>query len=137
MNKLLPLMALSALLVSGCGSNSESDSDEASSSGIASSQNQKMLDNCDTLEVVTSPFAEAYAKGNYVAATEALTVRAGSLATVSQTVEESDLINAITMQIPTVKMLIQSGQYADQTVMDFLVAGAKYSAFCFNLAFAE
>lgn len=135
MNKILPVIAISALLVSGCGS--KSDSDEAASSGIASSQNQKMLDNCDTLEVVTSPFAAAYAEGNYVAATEALTVRAGSLATVSQTVEESDLINAITMQIPAVQMLIQSGQYADQTVVDFVVAVAKYSGFCFSLAFAE
>ena len=136
MNKILPIIAISALLVSGCGS--DSDGDEASSSGMAGSQNQKILANCDTLQNVTSPFAEAYAEGNYDAATEALMVRAGSLATITQTVEESDLINAITMQIPPVQMLMQSGKYNDKTiVLEFLPAIAKYSAFCFSLAFAE
>lgn len=136
MNKIFPIIAISALLVSGCGS--ESDSDEASPTDMAGNQNQKMLANCDTLQNVTSPFAEAYATGNYDAATEALMVRAGSLATITQTTEEADLINGITSQIPSVQMLMQSGQYNDKAiVLEFLPAIAKYSVFCFSLAFSE
>ena len=90
MNKIIPVLAISVLLVSGCGS--ESDGDEESPTGTAGSQTQKMLANCDKLQNVTFAFTEEYAEGNYSAAAEALMVRPGSLASVAQTEEESDLI---------------------------------------------
>ena len=118
MYKILPVIAISALLLSGCGS--KSDGDEASSSGMAGSQNQKMLANCDTLQNGTSAFTDEYFKGNYAAATEALMVRPGSLATISQTEEENKLINDITSQIPTALSLMQSGKYQELLTSDFI-----------------
>jgi hypothetical protein len=73
-----------------------------------------------------------------VAATEALMVRAGSLPLITQTDQESKLISDITNQIQRVLSLMQAGKYDDTSiVLDFLPAIAIYSAFCFNLAYAE
>jgi PBP1b-binding outer membrane lipoprotein LpoB len=135
MYKILSVIAISALLLSGCGS--KSDGDEVSSSGMASSQNQKMLANCDTLQNVTSAFTDEYFKGNYAAATEALMVRPGSLATISQTEEENKLINDITSQIPTALSLMQAGNYQEILTSDFMLAINKYNGFCLSVAFAE
>ena len=135
MYKILPIIAISALLVSGCGS--ESDGDEASSSGMAGSQNQKILANCDTLQNVTSAFTDEYFKGNYAAATEALMVRPGSLATITQTEEENKLISDVTSQIPTALSLMQAGKYQEIITSDFMFAINKYNGFCLSVAFAE
>ena len=131
----LSVLALSALLLSGCGS--ESDGGEASSSGMAGSQNQKILANCDTLQNVTSAFGDEYFKGNYAAATEALMVRPGSLATITQTEEENKLISDITSQIPTALSLMQAGKYQEILTSDFMLAINKYNGFCVSVAFAE
>jgi len=134
--KFLSLLLISMFLLTGCSS--KSDKNNESPTDMASSQNQKMLANCDTLQNVTTPFSEAYAAGNYEAATESLMFRAGSLATITQTTEEADLINGITSQIPSVRALMQSGQYDDKAiVLEFLPAITKYSLFCFNIAFSE
>jgi len=135
MYKILPVIAISALLLSGCGS--KSDGDEASSSGMAGSQNQKMLANCDTLQNVTSAFTDEYFKGNYAAATEALMVRPGSLATITQTEEENKLMNDITSQIPTALSLMQAGKYQEILTSDFMIAITKYNGFCLSVALAE
>jgi hypothetical protein len=118
------------------GYSSVFEENEAQPTDMVGSQNQKMLANCDTLSTVTS-FSVLYGEGNYEAATEALMYRAGSLATITQTIEEQDLINGITSQIPSIRALMQSGQYDDPAILKFVEAITKYSLFCLNISLSE
>jgi hypothetical protein len=127
---------LVGLALTGCSS--ESNPNESSKINKVDSKTQKMIDNCETLDEVIMPFSEAYYAGDYESATEALMFRAGSLATISQTDKENKLITDIVSQIDSVRLLMQSGQYEDKSILlDFLVPITVYAAFCFSLDFPE
>jgi hypothetical protein len=127
---------LVSLALTGCSS--ESSPNESSKISKVDSKTQKMIDNCETLNEVIIPFSEAYYAGDYEGATEALMFRAGSLATITQTEKENKLITDIVSQIDSVRSLMQSGQYDDNSILlDFLIPITVYNTFCFSLNFPE
>jgi PBP1b-binding outer membrane lipoprotein LpoB len=133
--RILFSVLFSALLLSGCGS--ESVEMETSVQNPEEVTKTKILENCALIQEVTSAFTTEFALGNYTGAAEALVVTPGSLSTITQTEEESNLINAITLKMPSVVALLRSGEYQDAVVLEFLQAVSAYSMFCLNLNFSE
>ena len=121
-SRIAVILVITGLLITGCSSGST----------------QKMSDNCDRIQRVTSAFTEDYLMGNYTAATAVLMVRADSLAPIRHTEEENILINDITSQIPKVMNLMNMGKYNDNAInFDFLTAINSYNSFGVDLLLSE
>ena len=133
MYKILPVIAISALLVSGCGSKSDvnADANAASSSWMTAIRLQASISNCDILQNITSAFTEEYFKGNYAAATKALLSRTDKLSWSQQPMEERKLISDILTQSYRVRTLIKAGKNQDEAITsDFILAIDDYNGFC-------
>lgn len=133
MNKLLPVIAISALSLSGCGSKSDVNTDAApsSSSWNKAFRLQVSIGNCDIIQNITSAFTDEYFKGNYDSASEELMSRTDDLLYSEATEEEIKLINDILVQSYIVRTLIKAGKNQDKAITsDFVLAIDKYNGFC-------